>query len=52
MQVLESVLICKNPYDNQYKAPYGYGFFYNGQFQGTIIWRDNVEGYELKKLQD
>lgn len=40
----------KNPYNNQYVAPYGYGFYYNGEFQGTIIWRDNVKGYILKKL--
>lgn len=40
----------KNIYDNQYVAPLGYGFYYNDEFQGTIIWRNDTEGYYIKKL--
>ena len=46
------IKIYKNPYCNQYVAPYGYAFFYNGECQGRIIWRNNVEGYYIDKEED
>lgn len=46
----EEMTKYKNPYDNQYVAPDGYGFYFDNQFQGTIIWRSNVKGYYLQKI--
>ena len=40
---------CKNPYWNQYVAPWGWHFVYDGQNQGRIIWRNNVDGYTIEK---
>lgn len=38
----------KNPYNNQYVAPYGYSFYNNGVNQGRIIWTSSPEGYYIK----
>lgn len=39
----------KNPYNNQYVAPYGYAFYYQGVNQGRIIWTSSPEGYFIDK---
>jgi hypothetical protein len=39
----------RNPYYNQYVAPEGYAFFYNGINQGRIIWTSSPEGYYIDK---
>ena len=41
--------IYKTPDCNQYVAPSGYAFYYKGEYQGKIIWRNNIEGYYLDK---
>lgn len=43
--------IYKNPYNNQYVAPYGYAFYYKGEYQGRIIWRrpNELDGYYIDK---
>lgn len=43
--------IYKNPERNQYIAPQGYGFYYNGEYQGRIIWRKptEIDGYYIDK---
>lgn len=44
----------KNPLCNQYVAPRGYGFFYNGEFCGTIIWRrpNDINGIYIDKYEN
>lgn len=42
----------KNAYHNQYVAPYGYHFVYNGVNLGRIIWTNNVEGYWIDKDEE
>lgn len=37
----------KNPYCNQYVAPYRYSFFRNGKNLGRIIWENNIKGIYL-----
>ena len=45
--------IYKNPYINQYVAPYRYCFFSSdGQKLGRIIWANNVEGIYLDECDD
>ena len=39
----------KNPYNNQYVAPYGYCFYMNGVNQGRIIWTSRPENYYIDK---
>ena len=39
----------KNPLSNQYVAPYGYSFYYQGVNQGRIIWTASPEGYYIDK---
>lgn len=39
----------KNPWNNQYVAPYGYAFYYTGINQGRIIWTSSPEGYYIDK---
>ena len=41
--------VYKNPYCNQYVAPYGHHFIHNGQNLGRIIWTNNVEGIYIDK---
>lgn len=43
--------IYKNPERNQYIAPQGYAFYYNGEYQGRIIWRrpSEIDGYYIDK---
>ena len=42
--------IFKNPYTNQYVAPYGYCFFSSdGRKLGRIIWTNNVDGICIDK---
>lgn len=42
------IKIFKNPYINQYVAPYRYAFFdSDGNCLGRIIWRNNIEGIYL-----
>lgn len=47
----ESIGMYKNPCTNQYVAPYGYAFYYNGEYQGRIIWRkpNEIDGYYIDK---
>ena len=42
-----SIGMYKNPYNNQYVAPEGYAFYYNGINQGRIIWTSSPEGYYI-----
>lgn len=44
-----SIKQYKNPMCNQYVAPWGYHFVYDGQNQGRIIWRSNVDGVTIEK---
>lgn len=39
----------KNPTCKQYVAPFGWHFVWNGQNQGRIIWRSNVDGYTIEE---
>jgi hypothetical protein len=40
----------KNPYYNQYVAPYRYSFFnFEGKKLGRIIWENNVDGIYIDK---
>ena len=49
---MEDVKKYKNPYVNQYVAPYGYHFEFGGQNQGRIMWRKNVDGYTIVKDEE
>lgn len=42
----------KNPLSQQYVAPWGWHFVYNGQNQGRIMWRSNVDGYTIEKDEE
>lgn len=45
--------IFKNPYINQYVAPYRYCFFNSeGRKLGRIIWVNNVEGIYLDECDE
>ena len=46
---IKSIRLYKNPLTDQYVAPYGYQFYYNGKCQGRIIWTSRPENYYLKK---
>lgn len=41
--------LYKNPLNNQYVAPCGYAFYYQGINQGRIIWTASPEGYYIDK---
>jgi len=49
-----SIGMMKNPWCNQYVAPQGYHFVYNGQNLGRIVWISNnrVDGYWIEKDED
>lgn len=47
-----SIGMMKNPWCNQYVAPQGYHFVYNGENQGRIIWTNNPDGYWIDKDED
>lgn len=49
MLVSESILQYKNPYNNQFVAPYGYSFYRNGVNMGRIIWTSSPDDYYIKK---
>ena len=44
--------IFKNPYTNQYVAPYRYCFFKDGRNLGRIIWVNNVDGIYIDKCDE
>ena len=46
---MNSIGMYKNPYNNQYVAPYGYSFYLNGVNQGRIIWTSSPENYYIDK---
>lgn len=46
---MNSIGMYKNPYNNQYVAPYGYCFYLNGVNQGRIIWTSMPENYYIDK---
>lgn len=46
---IKSIKLYKNPLTNQYVAPYGYCFYYNGKNQGRVIWASDPTNYYLKK---
>lgn len=46
---MNSIGMYKNPLTNQYVAPYGYTFYYQGINQGRIIWTASPEGYYIAK---
>lgn len=65
MLVLEAVLIYKgelkmendirkykNPYVQQYVAPFGYHFSRNGVNYGRIAWFSNVNGITIEKDEE
>lgn len=39
----------KNPYVNQYVAPFGYHFMRNNINYGRIMWASNVDGFTIEK---
>ena len=39
----------KNPYVNQYVAPFGYHFMRGGVNYGRIAWFSNVDGVTIEK---
>lgn len=39
----------KNPYVQQYVAPFGYHFERNGVSYGRVMWMSNVEGITIEK---
>ena len=42
--------LLKNPYSNQYVAPYRYAFFNeDGKCLGRVIWVNNVDGIYIDK---
>ena len=46
------IKIFKNPYINQYVAPYGYAFFNaEGKCLGRIIWINNPNGIYIDKCE-
>lgn len=49
-----SIGMMKNPWCNQYVAPQGYHFVYDGQNLGRIVWISNnrVDGYWIEKDED
>lgn len=47
MKMKNSINKYKNPWCNQYVAPQGYAFYYNGINQGRIIWTSSPEGYYI-----
>lgn len=49
---IKSIKLYKNPITNQYVAPYGYCFYYNGKNQGRVIWASDPTNYYLKKDDD
>ena len=49
---MNSIRMYKNPYDNQYVAPFGYAFYYQGVNQGRIIWTSSPENYYIKKDEE
>lgn len=49
---MNNISIYKNPYNNQYVAPQGYSFYYNGECQGRIIWTSSPENYYIKKDEE
>lgn len=46
---MNSIGMYKNPWCNQYVAPFGYAFYYQGVNQGRIIWTSSPEGYYIDK---
>lgn len=46
---MNSINKYKIPMRNQYVAPEGYSFYYNGINQGRIIWTSSPEGYYIDK---
>lgn len=41
----------KDPYVNQYSAPYGYCFFKDGKKLGRIIWVNDADGICIGKCE-
>ena len=39
----------KNPYDDQYVAPYGYSFNIDGIRVGRVIWTKNTQNITYEK---
>lgn len=46
---MENIKQYKNPYVNQYTAPYGYHFTRSGINYGRIAWFSNVDGVTIEK---
>jgi hypothetical protein len=46
---MNNITQYKIPMRNQYVAPEGYSFYYNGINQGRIIWTSSPEGYYIDK---
>lgn len=50
---MNSIGMYKNPYYDQYVAPYRYCFFNSeGKKLGRIIWENNVDGIYIDKCDE
>ena len=52
MKMMNNILQYKNPYVQQYVAPYGYHFERDGVNYGRIMWMSNVDGIIIVKDED
>ena len=50
--IMNKLIQYKNPYYNQYIAPYQHHFEYNGKNLGRIIWINNPDGIIIVKDDD
>ena len=46
---MNEIYKLKNPYVNQYIAPYGYHFTRDGANYGRIVWLSDVDGITIEK---
>ena len=52
MKMMNNILQYKNPYVQQYVAPYGYHFERDGVNYGRIMWMSNVDGIIIVEDED
>lgn len=51
-KVMNKLMQYKNPYYNQYVAPYNCHFEKDGRNLGRIIWVNNVDGITIEQDED
>lgn len=51
-KMMNNITQYKNPYVNQYVAPYGYHFERDGVNYGRIMWMSNVNGITIEKDEE